>query len=57
MKQAAYGSAKFISQRDDTRLEELDSAESEVAAAEIYLRKRELDETRLTVRVSVTGVR
>lgn len=37
MKQVAYESAKFISQRDDTMLKELDSVESEVAALAIGL--------------------
>ena len=56
VKRAAYNAAKFVSQRDYTMLEELDSAKSELTAAEIDLKQRELDKPRLTVRASVAGI-
>ena len=56
VKQAAYESVKFMSQRDYTMLDELDTAKSELTAAEEDLEQREVDLPRLTIRAKVDGI-
>lgn len=56
VKQAAYESVKFMSQRDYTMLDELDAAKSELTAAEEDLEQREVDLPRLTIRAKVDGI-
>ena len=56
VKQVAYESMKFMSQRDVSLLDELDAAQSEWTAAHEDLKQREVDLPRLTVRAQAAGI-
>ena len=56
VKQVAYESMKFMSQRDASLLDELDAAQTEWTAAAEDLKQREVDLPRLTVRAQAAGI-